>query len=103
MISTARMRSPRWLLPGEASWVELSRWECAAALQEACCLLLCLSSLLVPRLPSLLLALLAAGLLSLPQEDMHRRARQENPRIQQQWADDFRKQFDPYDWTKMLE
>lgn len=43
------------------------------------------------------------GLLSLPQEDMHRRARQENPRIQQQWADDFRKQFDPYDWTKMLE
>lgn len=72
-------------------------------MQEACCLLLSLSSLLVPSLPLLVLVLRAAGLLSLPQEDMHRRARQENPRIQQQWADDFRKEFDPYDWTKMLE
>ena len=44
-----------------------------------------------------------AGLLSLPQEDMHRRARQENPAVQQRWADDFRKQFEPFDWTKMLE
>ncbi|EFN55254.1 hypothetical protein CHLNCDRAFT_134588 [Chlorella variabilis] len=43
------------------------------------------------------------GLLSLPQEDMHRRARQENPSIQQQWAEEFRKQFEPYDWTRMLE
>jgi hypothetical protein len=47
--------------------------------------------------------LAATGLLSLPQEDMHRRARQENPAIQQQWADDFRRQFDEFDWTKMLE
>lgn len=38
----------------------------------------------------------AAGLLDLPQEDMHRRARQENPAIQQQWADEFRKAFEPY-------
>ncbi|KAL4428538.1 hypothetical protein ABPG75_002627 [Micractinium tetrahymenae] len=43
------------------------------------------------------------GLLGLPQEDMHRRARAKNPTIQQQWADEFRKQFAPYDWTKMLE
>lgn len=43
------------------------------------------------------------GLLGLPQEDMHRRARAENPAIQQQWADEFRKQYAPYDWTKMLE
>lgn len=42
----------------------------------------------------------AAGLLSLPQEDMHP---QENPGVQQRWADDFRKQFEPFDWTKMLE
>ena len=34
---------------------------------------------------------------------MHRRARQESPAIQQQWVAEFRKQFDPYDWTKMLE
>lgn len=44
----------------------------------------------------------AAGLLGLPQEDMHRRARQESPQIQQQWADEFRKQFEPYDWTRQL-
>lgn len=44
-----------------------------------------------------------AGLLGLPQEDMHRRARQENPAIQGQWAEEFRAQFAPYDWTKMLE
>ena len=42
----------------------------------------------------------ATGLLSLPQEDMHP---QENPGVQQRWADDFRKQFEPFDWTKMLE
>jgi hypothetical protein len=42
------------------------------------------------------------GLLGLPQEDMHRRARQESPAIQQQWADEFRKQFEPYDWTRQL-
>ena len=44
----------------------------------------------------------AAGLLSLL-EDTHRRARQENPAVQQRWADDLRKQFEPFDWTKMLE
>ncbi|GAB4814505.1 hypothetical protein N2152v2_001551 [Parachlorella kessleri] len=43
------------------------------------------------------------GLLGLPEEDMHRRARQESASIQGQWAADFRKQFQPYDWTKMLE
>ena len=32
----------------------------------------------------------------------HRRARQESASIQSQWAADFRKQFEPYDWTKML-
>jgi len=33
---------------------------------------------------------------------MHRRARQESAAIQQQWADEFRKQFEPYDWTRQL-
>ena len=43
-----------------------------------------------------------AGLLGLPEEDMHRRARQESASNQGQWAAEFRKQFEPYDWTKML-
>ena len=43
-----------------------------------------------------------AGLLGLPQEDMHRRAKQERAGAQQQWADELRRRFDPYDWTKML-
>ena len=44
-----------------------------------------------------------AGLLGLPQEDMHRRARGEAAATQQAWADEFRKEFEPYDWTRMLE
>lgn len=46
---------------------------------------------------------LIAGLLGLPPEDMHRRARQENPTQQQQWVEEFRKSYEPYDWTRMLE
>lgn len=42
------------------------------------------------------------GLLGLPEEDMHRKARQESAALQEQWATEFRKQFDPYDWTKQL-
>ncbi len=45
----------------------------------------------------------AAGLLGLPQEDMHRRARQESVAIQSQWAAEMRKQFEPFDWTRALE
>jgi hypothetical protein len=42
------------------------------------------------------------GLLKLPEEDMHRRAKKESERLQMQWATEFRSQFDEYDWTKML-
>ena len=48
----------------------------------------------VPRTPP--------GLLGLPQEDMHRRAKQESVGVQAAWAEEFRKRFEPYDWTKML-
>ncbi|PSC69918.1 CWF19 2 [Micractinium conductrix] len=43
------------------------------------------------------------GLLGLPQEDMHRRARGEKPEVQAAQAEDLRKSFEPYDWTRMLE
>lgn len=42
------------------------------------------------------------GLLKLPEEEMHRHARQESEGMQCRWAAEFRKQFDDYDWTKML-
>jgi hypothetical protein len=42
------------------------------------------------------------GLLGLPQEDVHRRAKQETPATQARWAEDFRRQFDEFDWTKAL-
>lgn len=42
------------------------------------------------------------GLLKLPAEEMHRRAKSENASIQQQWVDDFQKQYEKYDWTKQL-
>lgn len=42
------------------------------------------------------------GLLELPEEDMHRRARRESVAIQERWAAEFRKHFDEYDWTKQL-
>jgi len=42
------------------------------------------------------------GLMGLPEEDAHRRARQESEAIQTQWAREFREQFDEYDWTKAL-
>ncbi|KAL3152781.1 hypothetical protein ABBQ38_012367 [Trebouxia sp. C0009 RCD-2024] len=42
------------------------------------------------------------GLLDLPAEDMHRRAKVEDTRMQQQWVADFAKSWDPYDWTKQL-
>lgn len=44
-----------------------------------------------------------AGLLGLPQEDMHRRAKQESAATQAQWAAEFRRQFDEFDWTKALQ
>ncbi|KAK9823428.1 hypothetical protein WJX72_002672 [[Myrmecia] bisecta] len=42
------------------------------------------------------------GLLRLPDEDMHRQAKQESPALQQQRVVEFAKQWDPYDWTKQL-
>jgi hypothetical protein len=42
------------------------------------------------------------GLLRLPEEDMHRRAKKESEKLQMQWAAEFRNQFDEFDWTKQL-
>jgi len=42
------------------------------------------------------------GLLRLPEEDMHRRAKKESEKLQMQWAAEFRHQFDEFDWTKQL-
>lgn len=42
------------------------------------------------------------GLLRLPEEDMHRRAKKESENLQVQWAAEFRSQFDEFDWTKQL-
>uniref|UniRef100_A0A061SMS2 CwfJ-like protein n=1 Tax=Tetraselmis sp. GSL018 TaxID=582737 RepID=A0A061SMS2_9CHLO len=42
------------------------------------------------------------GMLGLPEERWHQRARQESLSVQQQWVKQFREQFDPYDWTKQL-
>lgn len=42
------------------------------------------------------------GLLGLPEEDMHRRAKSESQVLQTQWAAEFRSQFDEFDWTKQL-
>ena len=46
---------------------------------------------------------IAVGLLKLPAEDMHRRGRAENPALQAKQAEDFRRGFDPFDWTKQLQ
>jgi hypothetical protein len=43
------------------------------------------------------------GLLRLPEEDMHRRAKKESERLQVQWAEEFRSQFAEFDWTKELD
>lgn len=43
------------------------------------------------------------GLLDLPPEDMHRRAREEAPAILQKRAAEFAAAFAPYDWTQQLE
>eukprot|EP00887_Chlorella_sp_A99_P005045 scaffold4.g5045.t1 len=42
------------------------------------------------------------GLLDLPQEDMHRRAKAESAAIQAKWAEEFRRQYEPFDWTRAL-
>lgn len=46
---------------------------------------------------------MCAGLLGLPQEDMHRRAKQQSVAMQTQWAAQFRRDFEQFDWTKALE
>ena len=42
------------------------------------------------------------GLLKLPAEDVHQQKRPDSHSAQQQWALEFAKQWDPYDWTKQL-
>lgn len=45
-----------------------------------------------------------AGLLKLPAEDAHSRASKPEPLgLQKQWAEEFLKDFAPYDWTKQLD
>lgn len=43
------------------------------------------------------------GLMRLPEELMHRRATKESEVLQRQWVEEFRTQFDLYDWTKELQ
>lgn len=43
------------------------------------------------------------GLMRLPDEMMHRRATKESDSLQRQWVEEFRKQFDSYDWTRELQ
>jgi hypothetical protein len=42
------------------------------------------------------------GMLGLPEERWHQRARQESTAVQKQWVAEFAKQFHPYDWTRQL-
>lgn len=44
-----------------------------------------------------------AGLLGLPEADMHRKAKAESQTLQERWAREFRAEFDAFDWTKMLD
>eukprot|EP00250_Pteridium_aquilinum_P011959 c20417_g1_i1 orf=100-2475(+) len=43
------------------------------------------------------------GMLKLPEEEMHRRRKQQSYDQQKKAAVDFQKAWDPYDWTKMLD
>ena len=46
---------------------------------------------------------LQVGLLQLPAEEMHRRAKTESLATQQQWAREFTLMWGPHDWTKQLD
>ncbi len=42
------------------------------------------------------------GMLGLPEERWHQRARQESTSVQVQWVQQFSTDFHPYDWTRQL-
>lgn len=44
-----------------------------------------------------------AGLLALPETEMHRRARTESKELQTRWVREFKAEFDAFDWTRMIE
>ncbi len=43
------------------------------------------------------------GLLDLPPELTHQRAKAESVSAQQQWVREFEAMWDPYDWTRQLD
>ena len=44
-----------------------------------------------------------AGMLDFPPEDAHRRPRAETPQMQREAMKAFLKDWEPHDWTKMLD